>query len=443
MDFNELDLIGQQEDLQRRKAIVDALITQQSMPGQSLRDLTGTWFGRNLPADAQRQIEAYRADSQAYRQREQQQLGTELNDFTSRMNGAPARAPVSLGLNEQTGQPAPAYGPTLPAQAPNPREAVIRAMTSQLPEMQAMGKAAMSTMWKGAEWTPHVIGNQLVFADKQGNVKEGGTFNKADWGPVQEVGRDADGKALFGQRNAQTGEVKYTPHPLVSIDQKGQTEIQKEVIPVVKGARDAVMTAQGNLQAAERVMQLLDDPQVRTGFGASAINGIAAMGAKLGFNDQESVAKTQALATEMAAKTLSFTKQLTGAISDKEKPFLEQVAAGKIDFTPEVLQHVAGLAIQAGHNTVMNAMQQYESAKRVPGMENVEKLFPMPPVSWHMPQQGGQDHPAFKVDGNGRMQYDGGLLSPGKGVTPPPRMLNGRRVIPKAEFLKGADNAPN
>lgn len=428
MDFNELDLIGQQEDLQRRKAIVDALITQQSMPGQSLRDLTGTWFGRNLPADAQRQIEAYRADSQAYRQREQQQLGTELNDFTSRMNGAPARAPVSLGLNEQTGQPAPAYGPTLPAQAPNPREAVIRAMTSQLPEMQAMGKAAMSTMGKAPEYTAHVIGNQLVLTDKAGNVKEGGTYNKADWVDENKV---INGVDTIGQRNKQTNEwhARGPAGTTVNLDTKGQTEVQKDALAAMKSSREQALAAQDQVQSASNLLQMLDDPQVRTGFGASATNGLAAIGAKLGFNEGDSVAKTQAVAQELAKNTLAAGQQMKGAFSDKDVVFLNQVAAGKVDFTPEMLQRMASLAYAAAHNTLMNTTEQWQGASKIKGIEGAEGVYPYPKLSYNAAIT---DRPGFRMDGNGRLQYLGVPATPAAGAKTAP---GGRRVISVQQFL--------
>jgi hypothetical protein len=429
MDTSGLDFSTQQEELLRRQKLVDAL--WQGQPLQAGMGTTGpVWnavsnlLGKSNAFSQQAQLTQ---DTANFRKQYSQALGNETNQYMDRMNGKP-----------QGDMAADGYGPQTPPVAPNPREAVIRAMTSQLPEMQAMGKASMASAMKPQEVKEHVIGDTLVATNGQGKLVSSQQFNKAGYGPIEQMGTGSDGKPLFGQRDARTGEVKFAPAgQTINIDNKGITEVQKDTIPVLKSARETVITAQSGLQAAERVMQLVDDPAVQTGFGASAAMGLAAIGAQLGFNGPEGAAKTQALATEMAAKTLSMTKQLTGSISDKEKPFLEQVVAGKIDFTPQVIKHVAALTYQANHNAIMNATDQYSSAKTIPGMGGAEKLYPLPPLSWNQPQKGGQDDPALQLDRNSRMQYDGSYL---KGATPKRRASDSsgqRKVISYDDFMKG------
>lgn len=431
MDFNELDLSGQQEDLLRRKAIVEALQAQQSMPGQSLKDLTGAWFGRNLDAGRQQQIEAYQRDSQAYRQRERQVLESELTAFTERMNGKPSQPPAPYG---DTGS---VYGPPTPPVPANPREAVVRAMTSQLPEMQAMGKAAMSTMGKGAEWTPHVIGNQLVFTDKQGNERIGGTYNKADW--VDEP-RNMNGQTVLGQRNKQTNE--WLPRTgngtTINLDTKGQVAVQQDALEAMKTSRGQAMAAQEQIQSATAVIKLLDDPQVRTGFAANTVNGIAALGAKLGFNEGDSVAKTQALAGELAKNTLAMGQSMKGSFSDKDIEFLRQVSLGSVNFTPESLQRVASLAYAAGHNAIMNTTDQWQGASRIKGLEGAADVHPYPQVRY---DASISDRPGFSMSSGGRLSYSG--VPTQTPVTGSQKMIGGRRVISLQEFLNGAENAPN
>ena len=413
-----LDPVTQAGELQRRRALLDAL-QQRSMSApivgpnggiQAALKVIESAINGNASKNIAKEEMANRA---AY----QTKLGQEASQYIDTRNGRPGEQPASI--NGET-----PVGPPTEGIKADPRQAVIRAMTSQLPEMQAVGKADFGSLIKMPEVKEHVIGNQLIRSRGVGAPEVAGTYNKADWVDEPKL---INGQQVSGQRNQQTGEWKASgpAGQTINIDNKGMSEVQKETIPVMKAARETVVTAQNNLQSAERVMKLVDDPAVQTGFGASSLNGFAAMGTALGFQGPEAVAKTQALASEMAAKTLSLTKQLTGAISDKEKPFLEQVANGKIDFTPQVIKHTAALSYQAAHNQMMLATDQYREAKTVPGMEGAEKLFPLPPVSWNQPQANGRDDPALQLDRNGRMQYDGSYLM---GSTPNRRASDSRRA---------------
>lgn len=400
MDFGEYDLQGQQEDLQRRKAIVDALTARTLQP--TTGDLIRGLFGSSIQDRASAAQQQYQQDAAAYRQREQQQLGSELDAFSQRMSGAPARAPVSLGNNEETGQPAPAYGPTLPAQAPNPREAVVRAMTSQLPEMQAMGKAAMASLMKPTEYKFHQAGDTLFKEDpRTGEVTVAGSAPKAQW--VDED-KTIDGKTIPGQRDKMTGQwvPKVPAGTTVNVDTKGQTEVQKAAIEALKTSRDQANMGIQNVEAAQRVLQALDDPQVRTGFGASVANGLASVGAKFGFNEGESVAKTQALASDLAKNTLAAGQNMKGSFSDKDIVFLNQVAGGSIDLNPQALQYLAHLAYAQGHNLLMSANEQWLGSSKVRGIEDAAGVFPFPKVTYDA-RIG--DRPGFSMNGSGRLTY--------------------------------------
>lgn len=441
--MSDFDFTTQQEELIRRQKLIDALTQGQPMQGgqgssgafwNSLNNGIGQLKAKGMQ-------EQLTADTAAFRGKYGEALGRESNQFLDTANGKP---PVPAGGD--------GVGPPVPAVQPNPREAVIRAMTSQLPEMQAMGKAAFSNLSKptAIEKFGHdpktVVGPDgkptLIVMGDQGTAKQvqGYEPDHSEWSPLQELGKGSNGQPVMGWVNKRTNEPKPLSQGQVinnNLDMKGTSEVQKEVLPALKSARETILNAQSNLQAAQRVMGLIDDPQVQSGFGSSVMNGLGSLGASLGFNGSEGVAKTQALATEMAAKTLSQTKQLTGAISDKEKPFLEQVVAGKIDFTPQVIKHVAALAIQANHNAVMEATTQHESASKVTGMEEAAKVYPLPKAVWNVPQKNGQDDPAFTLDSRSKLQYDGSYLS---GATPNRRasdVTKPRKVISFDDFMKG------
>lgn len=418
MNFDDYDLQGQATDLATRKAMIDALLQKAAKPqiGHAIMGL----FGAGPEDRAKPLQEAYQRDSAAHNQRYQGQMGQELGSYMDKMQGAPARPPSP----DYEGN---AVGPAVPAQAPNPREAIVRAMTSQLPEMQAMGKASMSAFGKPEEFTPHVIGNQLVFTNKQGGTKEGGTYNKADWVDEDKI---INGVTTPGQRNKQDNQ--WMPRSgsgtTVNLDTKGQGKLQDVALKAMEDSRGQVINAQRQLDAAQRVLALSEDPEVMTGFGANAITGVAALGAKLGLNGPDGVAKTQALMTDLSQKTLDAGQQMKGSFSDSDIKFLTDVAAGKVDYNVGTIQHMALLAYTAGHNTLQNALGQYEGAKTVKGLEGADKAIPLPKVSYDAKIS---DRPGFRVRDGGYLAYEG---MPGRAKAPGRVNAQGRKIMSLEEF---------
>ena len=140
------------------------------------------------------------------------------------------------------------------------------------------------------------------------------------------------------------------------------------------GAKKAIEA----LQSADRITELLKDPAVITGFGAGALGGLAGIGAQLGFQGNDRAAKTQSLLAEQASQTLSQVKRLPGAITEKERPFLEMAAAGKIDWTPEAIQRLADISRVTAHNDLLNFQKQYVGASSQPGAEAGSSMYPFP-----------------------------------------------------------------
>jgi hypothetical protein len=420
MNFSDLDTQTQQEDLERRKALIDALVAKQAQ-GTSLGDVVKGFFGGGQNPQAMQA--AYSKDRDLFQQRRQDQLSGELDGYMARRQGMPERPPSP----DYAGN---AVGPTMPAQAANPREAIIRAMTSQLSEMQAIGKADFGSLGKAPERKEHVINGQLV-ESTGGQTRVLGNFGET-W---KDEARVIEGRQVEGKRNAQTNEWKPVgaSGQTINIGADGQKELIKEVLPVIKGARDSVMKAQQGLDASQRVLAALSDPQVQTGFGASAVTGVAALGAKLGFNGPDGVAKTQALASDLARNTLAAGQDMKGSFSDKDIAFLTDVTLGKVDFTKEALQDLAALAYQANHNSVLNAMDQYKSAAQFKGMEGAAGLYPLPPVSWDARIS---DNPAFQKDSTGRLRYTSSYSQAQKAAPPQGRVNSqGRKRYTLDEFM--------
>lgn len=412
-NFNDYDLQTQEEDLARRKQVIDALVTRGA---NSRMEQVRQSFGAAPTGSAE--MEAYARDNSAFQQRKQQQMQQELAQYMDRMQGTPERPAQGDGV-----------GPPVPPQPANPREAIIRAMTSQLPEMQAMGKSSMTAFGKPKDLKEHVIGNQLVVSDGQGNSRVAGTYNKADW---KDEDRTINGQVVPGRRNAQDNkwEAVGPTGTTVNVDTRGQSRVQEDALKAMSGAREQVVAAQSQLESAQRVLELVDDPQVQTGFGAGAVSGFAALGAKLGLNGQEGVAKTQALMTDLARNTLNAGQQMKGSFSDKDIQFLSDVTAGKVDYNAQTIKHMASLAYAAGHNGMLSAMQQYSGAKEIPGLTGADKVYPLPEVRWDATIG---DRKGFSQGAGGRLRYDGNLSAP---TTPVGRVNSqGRRRLTVDEFL--------
>ena len=430
------DFQTQQEELARRQKLIDAMMSPQPLQGG--QGSSGAFMNAlgNLVRQykAKGQQEDLTADTAAFRGNYNTALGQEGNQFLDTMNGKPSVPPAYDGV-----------GPPTPPVAANPREAVIRAMTSQLPEMQAMGKAAFSNLSKpagdekfGQDYKtvkdPATGKSVLVqVGDRGGSRVAPFEPESTEWGPLQEVGKTPDGKPLMGQQNMRTKELRYAPSGGQTInnnvDMKGESIALNNLPKVLDGARTQMMTANKSREAAERIYKLADDPDVITGFGADVVSGFAAAGAKLGLNGPEGVAKTQALFTDLAKSTLDGLQQMKGSSSDKDVTFLQDVTAGKISLTPQVMKQVAGIAFAASHNATLEANDQYSSAASIQGGAPIAAQYPVPKLRYQ-----ALDPKNFTEDDNGRLTYNSPLLQPAR---PRGTDSQGRKRMTVEEFLKG------
>lgn len=429
----------------RRRKLLDALMAQSqgaplvgaSGPSQAILKMLSGYLLNKRDSELTAQDKAGRA---AYGER----LGTETNDYLTRMQGKPgdqmtAQQVDALMNRDQAPQLADPV-------APNPREAIVRAMTSQMPEMQALGKAGMGELAKNAaapkglsqaeilklnDFSPQsrvaaamsgdisgltgdrrvqAVNGQLVDVSGSGAPAPLGDYRDRH-GPVGQVGIGPDQKPIIGQPNLATGEVKFAPGSGVTVntgDNKARSANVTRADAVLKENQVLVGAASKQMETAQSIYQLAQDPQVQTGFGASFISGAQAIGAKLGWNGNEAVAKTQSLMRELASNTLAAGQDLKGPMSDKDIAFLKEVALGKVDFDAGAIKRIAGLAIGASHNTIMNATQRFNAAANLEGEETqkLATLYPMQPWKHSLPEDG-----AFKIDEKtNRVTYDSPLV---------------------------------
>lgn len=446
-----IDLAAQQADLDK-KAQLAAALSGQAMTPQQGQMVSGHYISPGILGAISPMVQAFLANKVQgdvtagktdLNAKYKDQLGNALNSYLTTRNGqtgAMTDQQASDLLNND-------QAPTLPNYvAPDPRKAAVQAVTSGFAPLQEIGQSDLQNSGKGAltqkdilgltgydpksriaaalsgvignlrpETQVHTVGNNLVTGTPDAGFNS--SYDGSDeWGPVIRVGTDSQGKPLMGQKSANTGEIRFAPGggQTINVDTQGNKEALQQTGQVLKSARDDILTARTNRGTATRVLQLLNDPQVQTGFGSNVGTGISALGAKLGFNGPDSAAKTQSLAAELAKGVLANAAALK-PLSDSDVKFLKEVESGTADLTKEHLQHAMGLVLAASHNATMDAMDQYHSAATVHGAGEITKLYPLPPIGSYK-----LDPRYFEETGNNRFTFKSPLLGQQTPVTPTP-----------------------
>lgn len=324
------------------------------------------------------------------------------------------------------------------------------AAAQNLPEMEAIKRLRVSrdpraqklaeTMYKALQDRAMKKGDILKGEDTNAAIQAvDGTLSQdyklPSLGPVTFGQEGPNRYALVPQKNGGR-EFKWAPmQQQTTIDVAGERGVVKAIgakVPdVLESARNTAMQAQDGLNQSQLLIRLARDPETITGFGAGPVAGIAALAAKMGFTGPDAVAKTQGLLSAIAGQTLEASKDLKGAITEKEKPFLEEAKAGRLSYTPEALTHLAALATAVNHNKLIAAREQWQGAASVQGAENGVKMWPFPPIEHTLPE-GIQ----FGEGPQGRIKYDGSYLFKPKTVAPAPASSSGEKVYTLEEFKK-------
>jgi hypothetical protein len=176
----------------------------------------------------------------------------------------------------------------------------------------------------------------------------------------------------------------------------------KEVPDVLKTRQKDATDAQESILNASKMIELARDPQILAGAGSTPALFLASIGARFGITGPDAATKTQELLALQAKQTLAASTILKGAISDKEKPFLEAASSGSVNWTPETIQHLAALSIAQNHNKLVQAVQSWKGAASMPGAEQGAAMFPLPPINYNLPE--GMD---FQEKPGGFLAYGG------------------------------------
>ena len=439
------DLEVQNQDLERKRALAQALMGRALGPQPQGQMVSGHYVAPGI-GSAIAQIgtamlgnyandKANSAQSELAGQR-QKQLTEGLNSYLDTRSGKPGQTMSTAQASDlMNNDQAPQLAEPVAA---DPRKAIVTAMASRMPELQAIGKADFAALNKQQQGEVKDINGQavLTFTDGRpsqllGDYRSPMAVNSqlvapgipADgakpkvlgdyrdkFGPVGAVAQPPGQPAIYGQTQPDTGEVKFAPGgSTFSPDKTGNLEALQGAGKVLGSAREQFMEAKTGLAEAQRILQLSQDPSVTTGFAASPTVGLQSLTAKLGFGGSDGLAKTQELVAGLSRRTLEAGKLMKGSFSDKDIAFLKDVEAGKIELTPTVLQHAAGLSVMSQHNAMLTAREQHNSARTVTGADEIAKLYPLPPFGSH-----SLDESMFPAsDDSGRVGFNSPLFSGG------------------------------
>ena len=302
----------------------------------------------------------------------------------------------------------------------NQREAMIKAMTSQFPEMQALGRSSIAAMGKAPEIKQHVIRGKLVEGVPGQAPRVVGDYPAAqdDFSPM-ETRTGPDGKPMMGQVNLRTKEfhVKGGSGQTFNIGDKQDNMLFEPALKNMAGSRETVIKEQKNLDSAQRIYELSQDPQLISGAFATPLAFLSGVGAKLGLNGPEAAAKTQAMLTDLAGNALARGQEMKGSFSDADIQFLKDVTAGKLEASPQTMRQVAALAYSASHNAILGATEMYSGNKGISEMtQRASAMYPMPPI-----RHKNLDPKLFTDDEvTGRMRYNSPLTAPKSGKASEP-----------------------
>lgn len=418
------DLAGAQEQLDQKRQLAEMLMQQARTPQQG-QMVSGHYVSPGLLGAVAPLINAFlakkvqgdvRSGGEELRGKYNSMLSDGLEKYFATREGAPAVPLVGPmpadPSNPNMGQ---ISGNLTEEVAPDPRKAAIQALTSGVAPLQQLGQMDLQSLGKNSltpiemlklagegKFTPE----SAVAAATSLNPRQlkGAPKKEDNWTDPYEM--NVGGRPLLVRRNLKNNEVvAISGGQTINIDTQGNKAAIENSVKLLGPLREQMQTSRGMIDTGSRIMQLSKDPQVIQGFGANAGVGLASLAAKLGFSGSEAVSKTQALMKDMAVNTLDMGQKMKGSFSNEDIVFLKNAAAGNINLTPENIQHAAGLAMMAGHNTLMDSMNQFEEVRKTPGAEAIAKQYPRPRIgTYSLPKD------LFDVDSGNYATFNSPLL---------------------------------
>ena len=181
------------------------------------------------------------------------------------------------------------------------------------------------------------------------------------------------GKAKAGATNVST-----------KVETKAAESIASQVGPLLKASADAAAGAQGQIDAADRIIKAVNTGKLYAGPLAGGRLSIAQIGQALGIggaDDAEKIANTRQAVRGLAELTLQGRKQMSGqgAITDRESALAEKAMSGDIEnLTGPELTQIANASKRAAQFTVASHQRKLQVAKGDPSTAGIAAYFDAP-----------------------------------------------------------------
>lgn len=363
-----MDPILEQQAIARRRALLEAMMQQSQQStitgntglGQALAKLGTAWIGG-------RKGQALDQAEEGARGRYGEGLSGAVEQYLRTREG------TSGGVLDDTGAANLMQNNQLPPgglpdpMAGNPRKAVVEAMSSRFPEMQAIGKAELGGLLKkpNSEFKDSEVDGKIVRTFIDGRTQVLGDFKTKDqWEAAPDV--VVDGRTIKVQRNKATGELKSVgAGQSITVqntpENKGEAAVLTTTVEQIspKGkSYEGAQSADANLRATT---EALGNLKQGADMGALADFGqvLRKLGERVGIANAATV-PTDQLSSVLKERVFHKLGGLGVAISDADRKFMQE-AAGDISKDPVAMKRLLALDAAASIKELSRHNQKVDS----------------------------------------------------------------------------------
>ena len=359
------DFQSQQSSIDRKRKMAEALISQFSTPQQgqmvsghyvapnAVQSLLGPALGMMA---GQKLGEGFDAEQKGLGERYRSELSQGLEGYfkTREGNPSPVMDDAQAGALMNDDQ-----APNLEPVPGDPRRAAVGALTSQFPELQALGKQDFAAMGKPNDETfgtspahlqdptgklvAALIGNKGTVRPLNGYAPQQESFSA----PFQ---RDGD----WYQKDSRGKEFKLDNAPKTTVTVDNRQGVQKGVGEYYKATGESIAPggksnvaaagAQEALNSSAEALQAVNDG-ARQGIAQPALQVLRKIGAELGMPDSET-APTDALTASLKASVFKDLGGLGAQISDGDRKFVMEFS-GDLATDPMALKRMLAIRMAA------------------------------------------------------------------------------------------------
>lgn len=377
------DLMARQSDIDRKRAIAQALLQSGMTPRQG-QMVSGHYVAPGLLGALSQAAQAFGGMAMG-KDLDQQQAGVAdaynkrlsegLDKFLRTREGAPGEVMTDQQAADLMGND---VAPNLaePVKA-DPRRAVLEAMTSGLQPLQQIGQMELQAMLRSKVRDPSMIkesGGQFYDLSSGKPVLLGG----AEYGPTETIGGDlyqrGPGGKLVKLDNAPKVSTTVNNNPTQAGLKKYQEAVGEALAPGGKSRAGADMAQEGLTASVEAAQAIKDG--ARQGIAQPAMQVVRKLAAELGINDS-ATAPTDALSAALKQSIFKDLGGLGAQISDGDRKFVSEFT-GDLATNPFALKRMLAIRIAGQMKRVNQHNKQVAAFGRTVGDPSFESTAGSP-----------------------------------------------------------------